>query len=144
MPHSTVSTCILSRPLIQCLFLLKQCLPSSWHYKEVSMRRSPSKYGPSTSVSSRPIKLLLNHGWCYGCSLNCTHYYSLQRARLLDNTESMERMGRKVDNSFQICVETEEIGGQILNDLHSQREQINKSRSRVSYKGGNSNYYPIL
>lgn len=60
-------------------------------------------------------------------------FLSEQRSKLLDNTESIERMGRKVDNSFQICVETEEIGGQILSDLHSQREQINKSRSRVSF-----------
>ena len=40
-------------------------------------------------------------------------------------------MGRSVDHSFQVCVDTEAIGGQILTDLHTQREQINKSRSRV-------------
>jgi len=59
------------------------------------------------------------------------YLYFVQRSKLLDNTESIERMGSSVDNTFQICVETEAIGGQILSDLHSQREQINRSRSRV-------------
>ncbi|XP_067946497.1 vesicle transport through interaction with t-SNAREs homolog 1A-like [Watersipora subatra] len=60
----------------------------------------------------------------------CTQFEN-QRSRLLDNTEMVERMGHSVDNTFQICVDTEEIGGQILSDLHSQREQINRSRTRL-------------
>ena len=55
-----------------------------------------------------------------------------QKQRLLDNTERLERTGRQLDAGYQILLETEEIGSQVLRDLHSQRESIQKSRSRVS------------
>lgn len=55
-----------------------------------------------------------------------------QKQRLLDNTERLERTGRQLDTGYQILLETEEIGSQVLRDLASQRETIQKSRSRVS------------
>jgi len=60
-------------------------------------------------------------------------YFCFKRTRLLDNSVRLERMGGNVDRSYQVCIETEEIGGQILNDLHSQRDQINASRNRVKF-----------
>lgn len=54
-----------------------------------------------------------------------------QRRRLLDNTESIERSGRHLDKGYQVCVETEAIGAQIMSDLHTQRQQMNKTRERL-------------
>jgi len=61
--------------------------------------------------------------------------YSLkdeQKQRLLSNSERIERTGNHLKTGYRIILETEEIGANILNDLHSQRETIEKSRNRVS------------
>jgi len=53
------------------------------------------------------------------------------RQRLLDNAERLERSGKKLDVGYKVCVETEEIGGRILEDLSSQRETITRARDRI-------------
>nr|CAD7446524.1 unnamed protein product [Timema bartmani] len=53
-----------------------------------------------------------------------------QKLRLLDNSERIERTGHHLNAGYRIILETEEIGSQVLQDLHSQRETIQKSRSR--------------
>lgn len=55
-----------------------------------------------------------------------------QKQRLLDNSERLERAGNHLTSGYQILLETEEIGSQVLRDLNHQRETIQKSRSRVS------------
>lgn len=55
-----------------------------------------------------------------------------QKQRLLDNSEKLERAGNHLTTGYQILLETEEIGSQVLRDLSHQRETIQKSRSRVS------------
>nr|QNH82210.1 vesicle transport v-SNARE protein 1a [Sogatella furcifera] len=54
-----------------------------------------------------------------------------QKQRLLDNAEMVERTGKKLTAGYQVLLETEDIGNQVLRDLHSQRETIQKSRSRL-------------
>jgi hypothetical protein len=54
-----------------------------------------------------------------------------QKLRLLDNSERLERTGRHLTTGYRIILETEEIGSQVLQDLHAQHETIQKSRSRV-------------
>lgn len=54
-----------------------------------------------------------------------------QKLRLLDNSERLERTGRHLTTGYRIILETEEIGSHVLQDLHAQRETIQKSRSRV-------------
>nr|CAD7602432.1 unnamed protein product [Timema genevievae] len=54
-----------------------------------------------------------------------------QKLRLLDNSERIERTGHHLNAGYRIILETEEIGSQVLQDLHSQRETIQKSRSRL-------------
>lgn len=54
-----------------------------------------------------------------------------QRQRLLDNSERTERSGKKLDIGYKICLETEEIGTQILDDLSNQRETIQRSQDRT-------------
>jgi len=54
-----------------------------------------------------------------------------QRQRLLDNSERLERGGKKLDQGYKVCLESEEIGNNILEDLHSQRETITRARDRI-------------
>lgn len=55
-----------------------------------------------------------------------------QKQRLLDNSERLERAGNHLTTGYQILLETEELGSQVLRDLGQQRETIQKSRARVS------------
>jgi len=54
-----------------------------------------------------------------------------QRQRLLDNSERLERSGKKLDVGYRVCVETEDIGNKVLEDLSSQRETITRARDRI-------------
>ncbi|XP_014786813.1 vesicle transport through interaction with t-SNAREs homolog 1A isoform X1 [Octopus bimaculoides] len=65
------------------------------------------------------------------CMLDDHHDAEDQRTRLLENTERLERSGRKLDHGYHTAVETEQIGSAILENLHSQRQTINRSRARV-------------
>ncbi|XP_067672630.1 vesicle transport through interaction with t-SNAREs homolog 1A-like [Haliotis asinina] len=60
-----------------------------------------------------------------------THDSEDQRARLLDNTERLDRTSRRLEHGYRAAVETEQIGAQIMEDLHSQRQTIQKSRNRL-------------
>ncbi|XP_020611678.1 vesicle transport through interaction with t-SNAREs homolog 1A-like [Orbicella faveolata] len=53
------------------------------------------------------------------------------RARLLDNTERVERSGRQLEEGYKMCVETEQIGVDIMNNLHRDREVIERARERT-------------
>ncbi|XP_070976617.1 vesicle transport through interaction with t-SNAREs homolog 1A-like isoform X2 [Oncorhynchus clarkii lewisi] len=52
------------------------------------------------------------------------------RAHLLDNTEKLERSSRRLEAGYQIAVETEQVCQEILANLHSDREKIQRSRDR--------------
>ncbi|XP_031438804.1 vesicle transport through interaction with t-SNAREs homolog 1A isoform X4 [Clupea harengus] len=54
-----------------------------------------------------------------------------QRAHLLDNTEMLERSSRRLAAGYQIAVETEQVGQEILSNLNSDREKIQRSRDRL-------------
>lgn len=55
-----------------------------------------------------------------------------QRTQLLDTSERIDRTGRTLQNGYRMVLETEEIGSQVLKDLHDQRETIQRSRGRVT------------
>ncbi|KAM9932602.1 hypothetical protein OXX80_007765 [Metschnikowia pulcherrima] len=55
-----------------------------------------------------------------------------QRKQLLNNSASLERSSDRLRESQRIAYETENIGGNILNDLRAQREQIVNSRNTLS------------
>ncbi|GFR79041.1 vesicle transport through interaction with t-SNAREs homolog 1A-like, partial [Elysia marginata] len=59
-----------------------------------------------------------------------THESEDQRARLLDNTETLERTSRRLDHGYRIAIETEQMGSAIMEDLHNQRQTIQRSRGR--------------
>lgn len=54
-----------------------------------------------------------------------------QRKQLLSNTASLERSSDRLRESQRIALETENIGGNILNDLRAQREQITNARNTL-------------
>lgn len=54
-----------------------------------------------------------------------------QRKQLLSNNSSLERSSDRLRESQRVALETESIGGNILNDLRSQREQITGSRNTL-------------
>jgi len=60
-----------------------------------------------------------------------SHSSEDQRARLLDNTERVERSGRQLEEGYKMCVETEQIGVDIMNNLHRDREVIERARERT-------------
>ncbi|NP_001072230.1 vesicle transport through interaction with t-SNAREs homolog 1A [Xenopus tropicalis] len=54
-----------------------------------------------------------------------------QRAHLLDNTERLERSSRRLEAGYQVAVETEQIGQNILENLNQDREKIQRARERL-------------
>lgn len=54
-----------------------------------------------------------------------------QRKTLLNNASSLERSSDRLRESQRVALETESIGGNILNDLRAQREQIVNSRNTL-------------
>ncbi|PVV01514.1 hypothetical protein BB560_004066 [Smittium megazygosporum] len=54
-----------------------------------------------------------------------------QRSRLLEDSERLERSGRRLQDSHRIAIETEAVGANILNDLRLQREQIVNTRGSL-------------
>lgn len=54
-----------------------------------------------------------------------------QQQRLLDNSERIERTGRRLEDGYRTILETESIGTAVLQDLSHQRETLQRSRARV-------------
>ncbi|EDL01734.1 vesicle transport through interaction with t-SNAREs homolog 1A (yeast), isoform CRA_e, partial [Mus musculus] len=54
-----------------------------------------------------------------------------ERAHLLDNTERLERSSRRLEAGYQIAVETEQIGQEMLENLSHDREKIQRARDRL-------------
>lgn len=54
-----------------------------------------------------------------------------QRTHLLDNTERLERSNRRLDEGYRVCIETEEIGESILDNLSRDRETMTRTRDRL-------------
>lgn len=54
-----------------------------------------------------------------------------QRKQLLNNRLSLERLSDRLRESQRVALETEGIGGNILNDLRAQREQITNARNTL-------------
>ncbi|XP_061765701.1 vesicle transport through interaction with t-SNAREs homolog 1A isoform X3 [Nerophis ophidion] len=54
-----------------------------------------------------------------------------ERAHLLDNTERLERSSRRLEAGYQIAVETEQVGQEILANLNTDREKIQRARERL-------------
>merc|ERR1712122_206921 len=51
--------------------------------------------------------------------------------RLLDNNESLERGGRKLNIGQRLLAETEGVGAAVLEDLSRQRETLQNARAKL-------------
>lgn len=54
-----------------------------------------------------------------------------QKQRLLNNSERIEGTGKRLEEGYRVIVETQQIGNQVMQNLHEQRETIQRSRNRV-------------
>lgn len=63
--------------------------------------------------------------------LTTTGISNEQQRRLLDNSERIERTGNRLAEGYKTILETEQLGTAVLQDLSSQRETLQKSRSRL-------------
>lgn len=54
-----------------------------------------------------------------------------QRGRLLMSTERLNQSGERIKESKRTLLETEELGVSILQDLHSQRQQLLHAQGTV-------------
>lgn len=61
--------------------------------------------------------------------------YGDDRTRLLAGTETLADGTRRLEESQRIALETEDIGADILRNLHGQREQIEHARETVRLSG---------
>lgn len=55
-----------------------------------------------------------------------------QRALLLQGTESLNRATQSIERSHRIATETDQIGSEIIEELGEQRDQLERTKSRVS------------
>lgn len=55
-----------------------------------------------------------------------------QRVLLLQGTESLNRASQSIERSHRIAAETDQIGTDIIEELGEQREQLERTKSRVS------------
>lgn len=54
-----------------------------------------------------------------------------QRQRLLNTSDTIERTGKNLQDGYRIAIETQETANQVLQDLASQRETMDRSRNRL-------------
>nr|XP_056707400.1 vesicle transport through interaction with t-SNAREs homolog 1B [Euleptes europaea] len=54
-----------------------------------------------------------------------------QRVLLLQGTESLNRASQSIERSHQIAAETDQIGTDIIEELGDQREQLERTKSRL-------------
>ncbi|XP_045113971.1 vesicle transport through interaction with t-SNAREs homolog 1A-like isoform X2 [Portunus trituberculatus] len=100
---------------------------------QVELRRleaecSRVRASPTTPGSSAREELLGGGGGGISAGLSAGEE---QRQALLDNTETLERTSTRLVQGHKVALETEHIGAQILNDLHSQRQTLSHARQRL-------------
>ena len=54
-----------------------------------------------------------------------------QKQKLLDNSERIERTGKRLEEGYRVILETQDIGTHVLQNLSEQRETIQRSRDRL-------------
>lgn len=55
------------------------------------------------------------------------------RENLLSNAEKLEMSSDRLDTGYRICLETEQIGTQILEDLSGQRTTLQRAKDRLTH-----------
>lgn len=95
------------------------------------LKRLMAEFAKNKSVQS------VGNGYDSVDEYSDVHLSEAQKQRLLDNSERIERTGKKLEDGYRIILETQDIGNHVMEDLDHQRETIQKSRSRVSFNHKN-------
>lgn len=85
----------------------------------------------SDFIKNKTVKHPLSNGYDSVDEYSDVHLSESQKQRLLDNSEKIERTGNNLEEGYRIILETQEIGNHVMQDLHHQRETIQKSKGRV-------------
>jgi len=69
-----------------------------------------------------------------------------QRSRLLQANQRMTDSTKRLQDSHRVALESEEIGNQILGDLHQQRETIVRTSNNVTFSSSSSSssFLPLI
>lgn len=112
-----------------------QNLPSS---QRSSFNAKIRQYKGQVELSKEKLKSLLDDqdrndlfGNRYTDTEGGDDEHGAQRKQLLNNNASLDRSTERLRDSQRIALETENIGGNILDDLRAQREQILYSRNTL-------------
>ena len=57
-----------------------------------------------------------------------------QRGRLLVSTQRVDASSESLMNAHRIAIETENVGTNVLSELHTQRQQLERARDNVNNK----------
>lgn len=66
---------------------------------------------------------------------SCQNRLQSQRALLLQGTDSLNRATQSIERAHRIATETDQIGSEIIEELGEQRDQLERTKSRVSLSG---------
>ncbi|WFD42320.1 t-SNARE VTI1 [Malassezia psittaci] len=102
-------------------------LGSSKHGLEALRRRLRAAQRPGGDHNGLPVDHYTDQGNPAGANTS-------QRQRLLQGTSVLEQGTERLNASTRLAMETEDIGANILQDLRSQREQIEHSRDTVRFQ----------
>lgn len=101
----------------------RQTQQNRWKSYGAELKRLEDTYNKS---KIRPDALLIDDDDDLGMDLDTD-----QRRRLLDTSDTIERTGKHLQDGYRIAIETQETANQVLQDLSSQRESIDRSRNRL-------------
>lgn len=74
-----------------------------------------------------------NGAYCLACvCVNVQSFESIQRARLMQGTASLNRASDSLARSHLVAAETDQIGTDIIDELGTQRESLLRTREAVS------------
>lgn len=103
----------------------RQIQQNRWKSYGAELKRLEDTYNKSKIRPDQSI-LLIDDDDDLGMDLD-----NDQRRRLLDTSDRIERTGKNLQDGYRIAIETQETANQVLQDLSSQRESLDRSRNRL-------------
>lgn len=95
------------------------------------MKTSAPGFGSSSQTADR------SHLGIYSSQNQQSTHLQSQRALLLQGTDSLNNASQSIERSQRIAAETDQIGTDIIEELGEQREQLDRTRNRLTNTGEN-------
>ncbi|XP_060938590.1 vesicle transport through interaction with t-SNAREs homolog 1B [Limanda limanda] len=99
------------------------------------LQRDMKNSAPGFGSSAQPVGG--GHQGIYSAENQQSTHLQSQRTLLLQGTECLNNASQSIERSQRIAVETENIGADIIEELGEQREQLDRTRSRLVTTGEN-------